>query len=514
MNNTPSFLRQHWAISLLILTKILLHVWVINRYGFHRDEFLYLVQGNHLQWGYLEVPPFIAVIGKIATTFFGTALWGIRLFPLMASLATLWLVYRMVRLMGGSNFAVLLSGLAFLFSPSLLRSGMLFQPTVFNQLCWTLLAYWTLKIVITGKEKYWFVLGVTMGVAFLVKYSVLFYIFGLLAGALLTSERKWFSTRWPYLAAAIALVIVFPNLYWQYAHDWPVIHHMDELARTQLRYMSPLGFMSGQLLMHFVGVIIWLPGLIYVFLKRGSRFRIFGWAYVLVIAQLLFLSGKSYYSIGAYPVLIALGGIAWTVWLKEWKAVMILSPALVLLGLLILPYGIPILSIDRMEKYGAFMADKYGLEVPLIWEDGVRRSLPQDYADMFGWEEMVAKTADIYHNLDPEVRKKTIIYGGSYSHTATANFYRHKYNLPEIVSMSNSFLFWAPDEVDFHTQIELDDVPHYSSPYFDSVEIVDSIENKYAREPGYIILNANPSIDVPSTWKSLLKEARAEFNVR
>ena len=130
---------------------------------------------------------------------------------------------------------------------------------------------------------------------------------------------------------------------------------------------------------------------------------------------------------------------------------------------------------------------------------------------MFGWEEMAQDASRVYHDLDQAVQSRTIIYGGGYSHTATLNFYRKKYDYPEVYSLSNSFLFWAPKNLDFDYQIEVDDSRQTSSAYFSSVQVLDSIENKYAREKGFIYFKSGPKMDLQSTWNNLIDRRRERF---
>jgi len=50
-------------ISGFAITKLLLHFLSCTNYGFHRDEYLYLAEGQHLDWGFMEVPPLTPAIG-------------------------------------------------------------------------------------------------------------------------------------------------------------------------------------------------------------------------------------------------------------------------------------------------------------------------------------------------------------------------------------------------------------------------------------------------------------------
>ena len=131
---------------------------------------------------------------------------------------------------------------------------------------------------------------------------------------------------------------------------------------------------------------------------------------------------------------------------------------------------------------------------------------------MHGWEEMAAKVSQLYHSLSPAEQKSCLLYGGSYSHASTINYYRKKYDLPEVYSFVGSHLIWAPDSVDFDRQIMIDDVFHTESKYFENMQLVDSIQNPYAREPGYIYYRTNPKVDVKRGWTELVIAKKNVYN--
>lgn len=511
MPTSPTYTQNkiHWPVLMgLSLVKLGIHFSTNTNYGLHRDEYLYLTQAEHLSWGYMEVPPMIAVIGKVARLLFGDTVFAARFFPALIGAASILLIGVMVRDMGGKKWAQLLAGSAFLFSPAYLGSNTLFQPVSFNQFCWLLAAFFTVKIIRYEQPKYWYLLGISAGVGFLTKYSIAFFFFALIIGFLLSQHRKVFRTRYPWISLGIALIIALPNLLWQYQYQFPVVRHMQELSATQLKNVSAVNFLVPQFLFHFAGTLVWLGGLIFLIRSKHVReFRLLAWAYLALIAILLLLSGKDYYSIGAYSMLMAAGGLAWERWLG-WKSVFLI-PVIVLLNLPIIPYALPLLPIEKMKDYVAYMNDTYGLEEPLRWEDGRIRELPQDYADMHGWEEIPEKVARFYHSLSPEEQSKLMIVAGHYGQAGVMNFNRKKYNLPETYSLNSSFIMWAPKEVRFDRIIQIDDVPQTTSSYFESIQLIDSIESPYARDPGLIYYETGPKIDVQAGWRQLV-EARQE----
>ncbi len=504
--NTPANKPWHIAISLAVL-KLIIHFSTNTNYGLHRDAYLYLNQGEHLSWGYMEVPPMIAVIGNVSRFIFGDTIFAVRFFPALIGAVSIILLVVMVRDMGGRKWAQWLAGFGFLVAPALLRSNTLFQPVSFNQFFWLLAAFFVVKIIRYGHPRYWYLLGATAGFGFLNKYSITFFMLAMLIGFLLTPHRKVFLSRYPWISMGIALVIALPNLIWQYQHQFPVYRHMQHLAASQLTHVQPADFLASQFLFYFGGTLIWMAGLLYLLYATKLRpYRPLAWAYLAVIVMLLLLSGKDYYSIGAYSMLLAAGGIAWEQWLgtKSWA----LMPIVLILNLPITPYAIPILSIEKMKDYAAMMNDRFGLEGPLRWEDGSIRELPQDYADMQGWEEIPEKVAAFYHRLPPEAQQSCMIIAGHYGQAGVMNFNRAKYNLPETYSFNSSFIMWLPEQLDFDRQIQIDDNPQTSSSYFESVELIDSIANPYARDPGLIYYKTGPKVDVAPTWTKLVQDQK------
>ncbi len=504
-----------WNVVLILaFVKLLIHFIFNTNYGFHRDEFLYLALGEHLGWGYMEVPPLIAVFGKLALIL-GGDLFIVRLFPTLIGFITVLLIGLMVKEFGGKKWAQTIACLAFILSPAFLRTNTLFQPVSFNQLCWFLSAVLIVKLIKTQNLRFWYSIGIVAGLGILTKYSIGFFYAAFLFGLLLTPNRKWLKTKYPYIAFGIALVIALPNLVWQIQHNLPIVSHMKELSQSQLQNVQVSGFMLSQFLMHNAGLLVWFPGLIYLlFSPKIAAYRILGWIYLFIILLLLLLSGKGYYSLGAYFMLMAAGGVAIENFL-QYKPVSMkyaLVSLLIILAIPMVPYGMPVLPVDKMRQYCAFMKDKFNLEGPLRWEDGKLYPLPQDYADMHGWEEIAIKVSKIYHNLTPEEQKSCLIYGGSYSHTDSINYYRLKYNLPEVYSFHGSHIMWAPDSLKFDRQIMIDDVIQISSGWFENMEMVDRVQNPYAREPGYIYYRSNPKIDLASKWTELVKENKKAYN--
>ena len=149
----------------------------------------------------------------------------------------------------------------------------------------------------------------------------------------------------------------------------------------------------------------------------------------------------------------------------------------------VMPYSLPLLPMQNMVKY-AEETKKYGLSGALRWEDGEIHSLPQDYADMVGWQELSEIVIKTYNELSNEEKSKCAIFTGNYGQAGAISYYGKKYGLPKIISFSDNFLFWAPDSADSEILIYVNDEVEELLYYFQQVTKVGKLTNIYAIESG------------------------------
>ncbi|MFT4023309.1 MAG: glycosyltransferase family 39 protein [Flavihumibacter sp.] len=155
------------------------------------------------------------------------------IFPALFGALTIVVVWKAVRLLGGRWMALLLAATCLLLS-SLLRLNLLFQPNSPDVLCWTTLYFFVICYCRQPATKFLYAAAVCFAAGFLNKYNIVFAVAGLLPALLLTPHRKLFAQKALYGSMALALVLIMPNLLWQYHQGFPVVHHMKLLADTQL----------------------------------------------------------------------------------------------------------------------------------------------------------------------------------------------------------------------------------------------------------------------------------------
>jgi hypothetical protein len=75
-------------------------------------------------------------------------------------------------------------------------NGTEFQYTSFDFLWWALIAYFVVRLLRTENPRWWLAIGATLGLGLLTKYSIVFYIAGILAGLVLTPARRSLKSIW------------------------------------------------------------------------------------------------------------------------------------------------------------------------------------------------------------------------------------------------------------------------------------------------------------------------------
>ena len=478
----------YWYITTgLVVIKLMIHFLTSTTYELHRDGMLYFAMGNHLGFGYVSTPPMIGYLAFIARMLFGYSEFGIKLFPALAGAASLIVIALIVKQFGGKNLALIIAAVAFISAGAFLRSNSLFQPVSFNQFFWLLFAWLVIRMINTGQPGLWIWIGVILGLAFLNKYSIVFFAVAMIVALLISQHRSILFSKYFIYGVLLGFLIILPNLLWQHFHHWPIVRHMTELQRYQLSNNSLGGFFLDQLLMCLASAIIWITGLIMIlFLPQERKFRFIAYAFLLVLAIIMAGRGKSYYTLGAFTMLFAAGGYAMEKYFSN-KLVFI-NYIVILLAIvtssLALPLELPYASFETVRK----LCDPETGMVPQRWEDGEIHSIPQDYADMTGWKELTSIVVLAYNQLDENQKEKCTIYAENYGQAAAVEFYGHQYGLPEPISFNDSYLLWAPDSISDGPFIYINHEVGDIDELFNDYPEMGRVNNEYFRENGLMVL--------------------------
>ncbi len=177
----------------------------------------------------------------------GSEFW-IKCWPCLFGAATLIVTCLITAELGGKKFAQFLAGLGLL-TGAYVRMHFLFQPNFLDVFFWTLTVYCLMRYINDKQSKFLYAFIISLALGCWSKYSIVFFAASLLLALLISKHRKIFLEKKFYTAALVGLLIIIPNVGWQYQHNWPLIHHMEELQETQLKFISPSGFIKDQFMM-------------------------------------------------------------------------------------------------------------------------------------------------------------------------------------------------------------------------------------------------------------------------
>jgi MFS family permease len=505
---------QKSTIIVIALATIFLHFLPGSTFEYHRDELLYFSLCNHLDFGYATVPPMTGFMAFIAKSFFGYSLIAVRFFPAILSGLLIYLSSFMVSELNGSFRAQLIASIGVGTSMFLSTIYGVFTPYCFDIFFWTLTIYFLIRFINTNSNYYLLILGATIGLAFLNKYSILFLLISILIVIPFSKHRKVFSNKFFYLGVLICFLIASPNIIWQITNHLPVINHMKELNDSQLANVNRIVFLVEQLILLLPFTLIILPGIVYFLInKQFKEFRLLLSISVVVIFLFFVLRGKSFYTAGLFPFFIVIGAIFIEKVFKNRFIFYTVFMLFVVLSGFMLPLSLPIFKPQKMISYYDNFAKIIGADFLRRDEDGNYRSLPQINADMLGWNEITDKTNKAW--LQVKNKNNCFIFCANYGQAGAISIIGKKYGLPEPISFSESFKFWLPlqfkNEISEIVYVVGEDALNSGNlndtkSFFQEMIVIDSVQNRMAIEyRTKIYLFKNPKSDFNEFWKGQIK---------
>ena len=253
----------------------------------------------------------------------------------------------------------------------------------------------------------------------------------------------------PWLAAAVAALVLAPNVAWETAHGWPTVEFAKNAMEGKYKEHTLASFLGGVAdIMSPSSLPLFMVGALAPFAMRTLR----PWRPLACIPLVTFLilaaskAAKAEYLAASFPVAFAVAGVALEIWLRAWpRGRWALLVPVVGRAALSIPFVVPILSIDRFLAYQAALGAK-----PDSSEKKDMGPLPQLYADMFGWNELVDAVAVAAATLTPEERAHA--------------------------GVLSRFYLWGPREADGSVMILMGGEETWAKERFESVVAVTSFD--------------------------------------
>jgi hypothetical protein len=413
-----------WALVGIAGAVAVVHVLTNGRYGLHRDELQVLSDARHLDWGFVPYPPLTPVVERISLSIFALSLVGLRLFSVIAQAVAVVVTGLMAYELGGGRLAQVTAALAIALSGLPMFEGTEFQYTTFDYLWWTMIAYFVIRLLKTENPRWWLAIGATIGIGFLTKYTMGFYLAGILGGVVLTRARRYLLSGWFWGGMTLGFLICLPNLIWQVQHGFISLHFLEHIHARDVRQGRADGFLLHQFWVctNTATAPLWIGGLLGYLWDR--RYRMLGWMYLIPLVLFMVGKGRGYYLGGVYPMLWAMGAVLGERWVASMSKVprrvvqTVFFVGLAVYGLLFSFILFPFATNGRLK---AFALKNNG-----------------DLREEIGWDELVKTVAGIRDSLPPEQRGSVGVIVGNYGEAGAIEILGPAYGLPLPISRTNS----------------------------------------------------------------------------
>ena len=470
------------AVWIAAAAKLVLHLYAGRHYGYFTDELYYLACARHLAWGYVDQPPLIALATWLERGLLGDSLSAIRLLPALSGAAKVVLTGMIARELGGKRLAQGLAALCVLLAPGMLALDHILSMNTFEPLFWMSCAYLVVRMIRTGNTRLWLWFGVLAGVGLQNKYSMAIFGFGIVAGLLLTEQRRLLWTKWLWIGGAIALLIFLPNLLWNIHYHFPFLELQRNIQRSGRNVRDAAVHVSDSGRARDAA---------------AQRPDLAGWPLVLLLSwrrQAVPLSrlgmggdgGGDHDARSARLLPVSrlsravrrrrrdVGAVAGSVRAWQWVKP-VYGVLMVAMAALLAPTLIPLLPPETYIRYAAATH----LQQPRI-ENNELGPLPQLFADQFGWQEMAATVAGVYRSLPPDVQARTAIFGQNYGQAGAIDLFGPRYGLPPAISGHQNYFLWGPRGYTGESMIVLDGRKRVLDEQFASVRLAAHVTHPYS----------------------------------
>jgi len=442
-------------------------------YGVFRDELYYFACGRHLDWGYVDHPPVVALLAALSGALFGPSWVALRTISALAAGAATLIVGDTARALGGGRWARLAAQLLAALAPGYLALFSTFSMNPVDVLVWAALYGLAARLLAGADPRLWLAFGALAGVALQTKLSALYLGAAVLAGLLLARRRDVLAGRWFWAGAGLAALLFAPFVAWQALHGWPTAEFVANARRLKILALAPHEYVGAQFLQAGpAGFTLALAGAGWLLLTPAARpWRALGWSALAALAILAFGRSKPYYFLPVLTLLFPAAAVA----LEGWTGRLARFPprlaraaviAAVALQAVAAPLAKPMLPVEAYLRYAAALGFEAGSD-----ENQEVGRLPQYFADMHGWRELAESVARVHRSLPAGERETACVFTQNYGEAGAIDFFASELGLPPAISGHNSYWLWGPGECTGEVLLVLGEEQADHEDDFDTVEL-------------------------------------------
>jgi hypothetical protein len=321
--------------------------------------------------------------------------------------------------LGGGRAAQWIAALAVAIAPISLAASALFQYVAFDFLWWVLIAYFVVRLVESNDPRWWVAIGAVIGLGALTKYTIAFFIAGIVSGVLATDLRRHLRSRWLWTGVAISIAIALPHFLWEANHGFVTLDFLRHVHARDVRIGRTKDFLLDQIRVSSNPVTfpLWVVGLIAVLQSR--RFRVLAGMVLVPFALFLLARGRGYYTGPLYPILFGAGAVITEPFVENRRRIAYAAVAvLAVVGCVVVPIVVP-------------------LAPPSTRFFKIASGINHDLREEIGWPELAREVDRIYASLSAEERAHSAVLCANYGEAGAVSLYSRA----PVVSGVNSF--WA-----------------------------------------------------------------------
>lgn len=406
-------------IALFAAAKLLFHFWSNGLYGFHRDELATMDDARHLAWGYVAYPPLTPFLGRIELELFGATPAAFRLLSSLAQSIAIVVTAMMAKRLSGGRTAQWIAALAVAIAPISLAASALFQYVAFDFLWWVLIAYFVVLLVESDDPRWWIAIGTVIGLGALTKYTLAFYLAGIVAGVLATDLRRHLRSRWLWVGVAISIAIPLPHFLWEASHGFVTLGFLRHVHARDVRIGRTTDFLLDQIRVSSNPVTLPLSIVGLIAVLQSRRFRTLAWMVIVPFALFLLAQGRGYYTGPLYPILFATGSVITEQFVEARRRIAYPAmAALFVVGCTVVPIAVP-------------------LAPPQTRLFRIASGINHDLREELGWPELAREVDRIRASLSPEERAHSAALCANYGEAGAISLYGRTPALSGVNS------FWA-----------------------------------------------------------------------
>lgn len=222
-----------WLVLVLaLITGVRVLALAYNATDLFFDEAQYWSWSLEPAFGYYSKPPLIAWLIGLSTSVCGVAEYCVRLpSPLVHAATAIAVFLTGARLYGATTG--MWAGIVFATLPGVSVSAELISTDVPLLMFWAI-ALFAFVALIQYRDAWWpaLLLGVALGVGLNAKYAMAYFVLCTVVYVAATPDQRWIlrDRRW-WLALAIGIALIVPNLLWNAQHSFATFAHTADNAK-------------------------------------------------------------------------------------------------------------------------------------------------------------------------------------------------------------------------------------------------------------------------------------------